>query len=440
MVTSFICLRCSHLLRQAPRLNRLPTSLPRSLPSAIPRPAPLQFRRFKATTTDAPPPPIDAGSIGEEDLTIPNGLKVKAAEMKKQFDDIQKKLEESYSAKLAQEAGRLKKIQDVMESHEKQLSDLKELHKMRSTDPELAEMVADDIASTVESLKEAKKAIFAAFLPTHPFAHLSSIVEIRPGTGGAEALLFTADLYKMYTGYLQTLNWPINVMSLSRSEEAGEVGLNEVIFSVDVPGSYDVLRHEGGVHRVQRIPATETKGRVHTSTATVLVLPLFPENVGPGDEDPDSHIDPKDVKVEVMRARGAGGQHVNTTDSAVRLTHIPTGIIAAIQDARSQHKNREKAWTVLRSRVAEKRRSEREAKELEQRRAIMGDKAGAGGARGDKIRTYNFNQNRVTDHRCGWSSHDLDGVLSGEKLEDVVKRMREWETENGVQMVMAESK
>lgn len=269
---------------------------------------------------------------------------------------------------------------------------LKELHEMvldSSLDTDLRSEAASDIAATEETLHTLSTALTRTLVPPHPFAHLPALLEVRPGTGGSEASLFANDLLRMYTTYCTSIrNWPVSIVSQTPTSEGGG-GITEVIFEVDAPGAYDLLRVEAGVHRVQRVPATEKQGRTHTSTATVMVLPSFPSTeLAEGEEDPESIIDMKDVRVDIMRARGAGGQHVNTTDSAVRMTHLPTGLVAAIQDSRSQHKNREKCLQVLKSRVAEKRRTEREAEELSVRRGVA--KVGAG--RADKLRTYNYIQ------------------------------------------------
>jgi len=258
----------------------------------------------------------------------------------------------------------------------------------RNLDPELRPLAVSDITSTESSLSTLSATITRSLVPPHPFAHLSAMVEIRPGAGGSEASLFAGDLLKLYTAYCASVRgWPLSMVSLT-SMEGGD-GVQEAIFEVEAPGTYEIFRGEAGVHRVQRVPATEKQGRTHTSTANVVVLPSFPEvELREGEEDPDCIIDMKDVRVDVMRARGAGGQHVNTTDSAVRMTHVPTGIVAAIQDSRSQHKNRAKALMVLKSRIAEKRRSEREAEELALRRSVAKVNAG----RSDKMRTYNYIQ------------------------------------------------
>ena len=253
--------------------------------------------------------------------------------------------------------------------------------------PDMQELAAEDVPSVASMLASASRHLTKTLVPIHPFAHKSAILEIRPGTGGGEAAIFANDLFKMYTNYCSIQSWPTRVISVSTTTEQGGEGVSEAIFAVRSPGSYGVLRHEAGVHRVQRIPTTERQGRVHTSTANVMVLPSFEDDAA-GEEDELSAIDMKEVRIDIMRARGAGGQHVNTTDSAVRMTHEPTGIVVSMQDSRSQHKNREMALQLLRARVAEKRRKEKEEEELKLRRTTVS----VGAGRSDKLRTYNFSQ------------------------------------------------
>ena len=248
----------------------------------------------------------------------------------------------------------------------------------------------------------------------------------------------------MYTSLCAHRSWPCTLLSYAADDSvpSGDTGLTEAVLEVDAPGAYDVLRAEAGVHRVQRVPATEKKGRTHTSAVSVLVLPSLPK---PGEdsalnfEDPNSdyYVDPGSVRSETMRARGAGGQHVNKTDSAIRLTHTPTGIVVAMQESRSQHKNREKAWQVLRAKLAQKRREEREDELIALRRKIMGGVARTG--REDKVRTYNYSQNRVTDHRCGSETSDLNGLLEGgNALEKIMEDVREWMMEGEMLALAAE--
>jgi peptide chain release factor 1 len=231
-----------------------------------------------------------------------------------------------------------------------------------------------------------------------------AMLEIRAGTGGEEAALFAADLYRMYERYAADQGWKVEPISMSASDIGG---FKEIVANVSGTGVFAKLKFESGVHRVQRVPVTESGGRIHTSAATVAVLPE-PTEV-------DMTIDENDLRIDIYRSSGAGGQHVNTTDSAVRITHIPTGIVVAMQDERSQHKNRAKAMQVLRARLFEKRREEAHGAEAEARKAMVGS-----GDRSERIRTYNFPQGRVTDHRIGLTLHKLDEVLAGPGLGELI--------------------
>lgn len=252
----------------------------------------------------------------------------------------------------------------------------------------------------------------------------------------------------MYQSYCKRHSLTINLVKLdsapaSKSSKSNLAEIQEAILEISTPGAYELLKCEAGVHRVQRVPATETQGRTHTSAASVLVLPSFPdEGHGEGEEvafdDPNSdyYISPSDVRTDVMRARGAGGQHVNTTDSAIRLTHIPTSTVVSIQDARSQHKNRQKAWQVLRSKIAQQRREAREEEKAQMRVSVVGV---ARMGRGDKVRTYNWGQQRVTDHRTGVTLNQLDDVLEGGMgLDEIMGSVRGWQRERDVEALVAD--
>lgn len=311
-----------------------------------------------------------------------------------------------------------------------------------STDPELRSLASDDLAETRTQLANASQNLITSLVPVHPFAHLPCLLEIRPGAGGSEAAIFAGDLFRMYQAFCNRNGFRTNILkyeNVNGTTEAG-VPLSEAIIEVEDENAYGVFRCEAGVHRVQRVPATETKGRTHTSAASVHVLPSLQENSAEEQdfEDPESdyYIDPKEVKVEVMRASGAGGQHVNKTESAVRLTHTPTNTVVAMQDSRSQHKNKEKAWALLRSRIAQSRREKREEEMANMRRSVIGV---AKMGRGDKVRTYNWGQQRVTDHRSGTTVHDLDDVMQGgQTLSTVMESVRTWLMERDVEALIAD--
>ena len=298
------------------------------------------------------------------------------------------------------------------------------------------------MGETRSELVTASQSLITSLVPVHPFAHLPCLIEIRPGAGGSEAAIFAGDLFRMYQAFCNHNGLRTNLLKYENINGTSEAGipLSEAIFEVDNENAYGIFRSEAGVHRVQRVPATETRGRTHTSAASIHVLPSLQENLAAQEdfENPESdyYIDIKEVKQEVMRASGAGGQHVNKTESAVRLTHIPTNTVVAMQDSRSQQKNKEKAWALLRSRIAQARREKREDEIVAMRRSVLGvNKMG----RGDKIRTYNWNQQRVTDHRSGTTVHDLDDVMAGgPTLEKVMDSVRGWLMERDVEGMIAE--
>nr|WP_298925044.1 peptide chain release factor 1 [uncultured Erythrobacter sp.] len=271
-------------------------------------------------------------------------------------------------------------------------------------DPEMKAMAEDELGSIRNALPDKERRLALALLPRDAADGKPAMLEIRAGTGGDEAALFAGDLYRMYERFAAENGWKVEPVNMSASEVGG---FKEIVANVTGAGVFARLKFESGVHRVQRVPVTESGGRIHTSAATVAVLPE-PDDV-------DVNIDPGDLKIDTYRASGAGGQHVNTTDSAIRITHEPSGIVVTCQDGRSQHKNREKAMQVLRARLFEKTRDEAQGAEAEARKAMVGS-----GDRSERIRTYNFPQGRVTDHRIGLTLHKLEEVLAGAGLSELI--------------------
>jgi peptide chain release factor 1 len=278
-----------------------------------------------------------------------------------------------------------------------ELADSKELLEMEEQDS-MREMISSEIKELQEKLSELEPRLKILLLPKDPNDSKNVVLEIRAGAGGDEAGIFAGDLFRMYTRYGENRGWRIEALGMS---EATQGGYKEIIAMIYGDGAYSQLKHESGVHRVQRVPATESQGRIHTSTVTVAVLPEA--------EDVEVHIDDKDLRIDVYRASGPGGQSVNTTDSAVRITHLPTGIVVAMQDEKSQIKNKAKAMRVLKARVLQKEEEEKAAERAADRKSQVGT-----GDRSERIRTYNFPQSRLTDHRINLTLYSLDEVIEGD--------------------------
>ncbi|WP_420616893.1 peptide chain release factor 1 [Candidatus Palauibacter sp.] len=309
---------------------------------------------------------------------------------------------------VAREHSALEPVARAAERHFKLLDDLRQAREVAAeSDGELAEMAAAEAAELEAERGEAREELRRLLVPKDPLDDRPAVVEIRAGTGGDEAALFAADLYRMYARFAAESGWDVELISTS---EGTLGGLKEIVFVVRGSDAYGRLRYESGVHRVQRVPETESQGRLHTSAATVAVLPEA--------EEVDIEIDPADLKIDVFRSSGPGGQSVNTTDSAVRITHRPTGLVVSCQDEKSQHKNKARALKVLRSRLLDRLVAEQEAERARERRTQVGT-----GDRSMKIRTYNFPQNRVTDHRIHFTSHRLEAILAGD-LDEVVEALR----------------
>jgi peptide chain release factor 1 len=318
----------------------------------------------------------------------------------------------SHKKKLAECAKNYLSLLDTKAESEAILAD-------SGSDDELREIAEMEIAEAEEKLPIAEREMMISLIPPDPSDSRNVIMEIRAGTGGDEAGIFCGDLYRMYTRYFDFKGWKHHVMDVSPSESGG---YKEVSFSVEGEDVYKALKHEGGTHRVQRVPQTETQGRVHTSAATVAVLAEV--------EEVDIEIRNEDLRIDTYRAQGAGGQHVNTTDSAIRITHIPTGTVVQCQDERSQHKNKAAALKVLRARIYDNQQRENEEAQASERKSMVGS-----GDRSEKIRTYNYPQNRLTDHRIGLTIYKLDRVMEGD-LEETLTALYEHDVEIRIKQQM----
>ena len=304
----------------------------------------------------------------------------------------------------SKEQASLETAYQLYQEYKKVLSGIEEAKElMKENDPEIKEMAELELSELEEKKPHLEEKLHLELIPKDPNDNKNVIVEVRGAAGGDEGNIFAGDLYRMYVKYAESQGWKVEVMETQESEAGG---FSLVSFMVKGEGVYSKLKFESGSHRVQRVPKTETQGRVHTSTATVLVMPEA--------EEVDVEINPGDLRIDTYRASGAGGQHINKTDSAVRITHLPTGIVASSQDGRSQHDNKDKAMRALRARVYEMVQREQEEALGSERRSKIGS-----GDRSEKIRTYNYPQNRVTDHRIGLTIQQLDRIMEG-KLDDVI--------------------
>ena len=327
----------------------------------------------------------------ETDLSSNSVDKKKFAEMSKEYSDLNEIIEDA-------------KFYIVFEVEKRELE---KIINDKSSDKEMIDLANAELLTLINKNEKVKKKLIFFLLPKDEADKKNAILEIRAGTGGLEASLFAADLYKMYEKVCNNKKWTIEVISISKSDAGG---LKEVIASIKGKNIYSTLKYESGVHRVQRVPETETQGRVHTSAATVAVLPEA--------EEIDVKIEEKDLRIDVFRSSGPGGQSVNTTDSAVRITHIPTGIVVSQQDEKSQIRNKEKGLKILRSRIYEFERKKKEDERSQYRKSKIGT-----GDRSERIRTYNFPQGRVTDHRINLTLHKLNEFMEGEIFDEMIENI-----------------
>ena len=321
--------------------------------------------------------------------------------------ELSKGIVDSEFAKMMKEFSELTPITEkinLYKSTKAQISELQEMLAAHSLDTQMIEMVQDDLSTQEQKVADLEQDIKLSLLPKDEDDNKNAIIEIRAGTGGEEAALFANDLLIIYQRYAEKKKWKFEVISLQHTEKGG---CRDAMICISGKSVFAHLKFESGVHRVQRVPETEANGRVHTSAATVAVLPEV--------EELDVRIEDKDIKIETCRASGAGGQHVNTTDSAVRIIHLATGIVVTCQDERSQHQNRQKALRILRSRVYESEKQKRDNIRSDNRKQQVGS-----GDRSEKIRTYNFPQNRITDHRINLTIYNLDNVISQGSLDSII--------------------
>lgn len=387
----------------------------------------------------------------EPPSTLPKALLDRARKLAAEHESLIQKLSGDFDSRIAKRVGEIAGVAFALREWDNAQSSLTELRALlQSKDDEMRQLAQDELATTHEQIGTLGLKLSASLTPRDPYADLPCILEFRPGPGGIEGRFFTDSLFKMYQLFCQRKGYRTKTVKYETADGAGDVKgsdgelpLQEAVLEVLDPGAYDIFRNEAGIHRVQRVPVTETKGRTHTSATAVWVLPAFPESGsasgGANDvnnPESDFFIDPAEVRVETMRARGAGGQHVNKTESAIRLTHMPTGTVVSMQDQRSQSANRDYAWRIMRSRIAVIRREAREEEASRLRDNVLSkDKI----TRGDKIRTYNYSQDRCSDHRSGTDTNNLSDVLAGGRMLDkIIDSVREWRLGVDIADVIAE--